>query len=79
MEGESPTLNFQSHTKTIIKTANEKLSAYQSCTVYDWFHEKGLRALLNNENLTLDDMLSKNNDITIHVKYIQKLKIEFYQ
>ena len=36
-------------------------------------HERGLRALLN------DDMLSKSNDTTIHVKNIQKLMIEFYK
>ena len=42
-------------------------------------HERGLRALLNDETLTFDDMLSKSNDTTIHVKNIQKLMIEFYK
>ena len=42
-------------------------------------HERGLRALLNDEASTFNDMLSKNNDTTIHVKNIQKLMIEFYK
>ena len=40
-------------------------------------HERGLRALLNDETSTFNDMLSKSNDTTIHVKNIQKLVIEF--
>ena len=36
-------------------------------------HERGLRALLNDETSTFNDMLSKSNDTTIHVKNIQKL------
>ena len=40
-------------------------------------HERGLRALINDETSTFNDMLSKSNDITIHVKTIQKLMIEF--
>ena len=40
-------------------------------------HERGLRALINDETSTFNDMLSKNNDITIHDKTIQKLMIEF--
>ena len=39
--------------------------------------ERGLRALLNDETSTFNDMLSKSNDTTIHVKNIQKLMIEF--
>ena len=31
-------------------------------------HEKGLTALLKDENLTFNDMLSKSNDTIIHVK-----------
>ena len=31
-------------------------------------HEKGLTALLKDENLTFNDMLSKSNDTVIHVK-----------
>ena len=30
-------------------------------------HERGLRALLNDETSTFNDMLSKRNDTTIHV------------
>ena len=41
-------------------------------------HERGLRALLNDETSTFNDMLSKSNDTTIHVKNFQKLMIEFY-
>ena len=36
---------------------------------------KGLRALLNDKTLTFNDMLSKSNNTTIHVKNIQKLKV----
>ena len=42
-------------------------------------HERGLRALLNDENSTFNDMLSKSNDTTIPVKNIQKLMIELYK
>ena len=42
-------------------------------------HERGLRALLNDETSTFNDMLSKSNDTTIHVKNIQKLIIEFHK
>ena len=42
-------------------------------------HEKGLRALLNDETSTFNDMLSKSVDNTIHLKNIQKLMIEFYK
>ena len=108
-------LNFQSPTKFIIKTANQKLSAlirvapfmtdfnkkvifnslikgqFNYCPLL-WMcstravnhkinrlHERGLRALLNDETSTFNDMLSKSNDATIHVKNIQKLMIEFYK
>ena len=40
-------------------------------------HERGLRALLNDETSTFNDMLSKSNDTTIEVKNIRKLMIEF--
>ena len=40
-------------------------------------HEGGLRALLNDETSTFNDMLSKSNDTTIEVKNIRKLMIEF--
>ena len=42
-------------------------------------HERGLRALLNDETSTFNDyqVLSKSNDTTIHVKNIQKLMIKF--
>ena len=33
--------------------------------------------MLNDETSTFSDMLSKNNDTTIHVKNIQNLMIEF--
>ena len=42
-------------------------------------HERGLVVLLNDETLTFNDMLSKSNDTTTHVKSIQKLMIEFYK
>ena len=42
-------------------------------------YERGLRALLNDETSTFNDMLSKSNNITIHAKNIQKLMIEFYK
>ena len=108
-------LNFQSHPKSIIKTANQKLRAlisvapfmtdFNKKVIFNYFfkgqfnysplrrmfrtrkvnhkinrlHERGLRALLNDEALTFNDMLSKSNDTTIHVKNIQKLMIEFYK
>ena len=40
-------------------------------------HERGLRALLNDETSAFNDMLAKSNDTTIHIKNIQKLMIEF--
>ena len=97
-------LNFQSHTKSIIKTANQKLSAlirvapfmtdFNKEVIFNSFfkghfnycpelwmfstrevnhkinrlHERGLRSLLNDETSTFNDMLSKSNDTTIHVK-----------
>ena len=42
-------------------------------------HERGVRALLNDETSTFNDILSKSNDTTIHVKNIQKLMIAFYK
>ena len=42
-------------------------------------HERRLRALLNDETSTFNDMLSKSNDTTIHVNNIQKLMIEFHK
>ena len=33
----------------------------------------------NDETLTFNDLLSKSNDTTIHVKGIQRLMIEFYK
>ena len=42
-------------------------------------HERGLRAFLNDETSTFNDMLSKSNDTFFHVKNIQKLMIEFYK
>ena len=42
-------------------------------------HERGLRVLLNDETSTFNDMLSKSNDTTIHVKNIQKLMIKLYK
>ena len=108
-------LNFQSHPKSIIKIANQKLSAlirvaplmtgFNKKIMFNSFikrqfnyypllwmfstravdhkinrlHERGLGALLNDEASILNDMLSKSNDTTIHVKNIQKLMIEFYK
>ena len=106
-------LNFQSHTNSIIKTANQNLSAlirvapfminkkvifnsfikgqFNYCPLL-WMlstrainhkinklHEKELKTLLNDETWTFNDMLSKRNDTTIHVKNIQKSMIEFYK
>ena len=42
-------------------------------------HERALRALLNDETSIFNDMLSKSNNTTVHVKNIQKLMIEFYK
>ena len=42
-------------------------------------HERGLIAFLNDETLTINDMLSKSNDATIHVKNIHKFMTEFYK
>ena len=42
-------------------------------------HERGLRALLNDETSTFNDILSKSNDTNIHVKNIQKMMIESYK
>ena len=41
--------------------------------------ERGLRTRLNDETSTFNDMLSKSNVTTLHVKYIQKLKTEFHK
>ena len=41
------------------------------------FHERGLKALLNDETSTFNDMLLESNNTNIHVKNIQKLMIEF--
>ena len=42
-------------------------------------HERGLKALLSDETSTFNEILSKSNDTTIHVKNIQKLMIDFYK
>ena len=42
-------------------------------------HEKELIVLLNGETSTFNDMLSRSNDTTIHVKNMQNLTIEFYK
>ena len=42
-------------------------------------HVRGLRALLTDEDSTFNNMLSKTENTTIHVKNIQKLIIEFYK
>ena len=36
-------------------------------------HERGLRALLNDETSAFNDMLSKSNDTTIHTKKKSKI------
>ena len=97
-------LIFQSDTKSVIKTVNQKLSSLMRVTsfktdlnkkvVFNYFikcqfiyppllrmfstrtvnhrinrfHERGLRALLNDKTSTVTEMLSKINDTTIHVK-----------
>ena len=42
-------------------------------------HERGLRALLNDETSRFNEMLSKSILTTIHIKNIQKLMVEFYK
>ena len=42
-------------------------------------HERGLKALLNDETSTFNDMPPNSNDTTIHLKNIQKLMIEFFR
>ena len=42
-------------------------------------HERGLTTILDEETSTFKDMLSRNNDSTIHVKKIQNLMTEFYK
>ena len=42
-------------------------------------HVRGLRALVNDEDSTFNNMLSKTKNTAIHVKNIQKLIIEFYK
>ena len=100
-------LKFPSHTKSIIKAANQKLSAliwvaplmthfnkkftinsfikgqFNYCSLLWMFstraanqkinrlHER--RALLNHETSTFNNMLSKSNDTTIHVKKYSKI------
>ena len=97
-------LIFQSDTKSVIKTVNQKLSSLMRVTsfktdlnkkvVFNYFikcqfiyppllrmfstrtvnhrinrfHERRLRALLNDKTSTVTEMLSKINDTTIHVK-----------
>ena len=97
-------LIFQSDTKSVIKTVNQKLSSLMRVTsfktdlnkkvVFNYFikcqfiyppllrmfstrtvnhrinrfHERELRALLNDKTSTVTEMLSKINDTTIHVK-----------
>ena len=39
------------------------------------FHERGLRALLNDETSTFYDMLSKINDTAIHLKIILQIEL----
>ena len=41
-------------------------------------HERGLKALLNDETSTFDDMLQKSNEATVYVKNTQNLMIKFY-
>ena len=52
----------------ITRAVNHKISR---------LYERGLRALLNDETSTFNDMLSKSNVTTIHVENIQKSMIEF--
>ena len=42
-------------------------------------HETGLVALLNDETSRFNDMLSKSNDTTLHLKNIQRFMIEFHK
>ena len=42
-------------------------------------HEKGLKALLNDETLTFNDILSQSNNTNIQAKNIKKSMIEFYK
>ena len=52
------------------RAANHKISS---------LNERGLRALLNDETLTFNDIVSKSNDNTIHVNNIQILMVELYK
>ena len=42
-------------------------------------HERGLRALLNDDTSTFNGMVSKSDNTNIHVKNIKKLMIKFYK
>ena len=42
-------------------------------------HERGLRALLNDDTSTFNGMVSKSDNTNIHVKNIKKLMIKYYK
>ena len=42
-------------------------------------HERALRLVCKNENLTFDELLDLDNSITVHQKHLQKLAIEMYK
>ena len=39
-------------------------------------HERALRLVYKNENLTFDELLDLDNSVTVHQKILQKLAIE---
>ena len=42
-------------------------------------HERALRLVYKNKNLTFQELLDKDNTVTIHHKNLQKLAIEMYK
>ena len=42
-------------------------------------HERALRLVYKNENLTFQDLLELDNSVTVHQKNLQKLSTEMYK
>ena len=42
-------------------------------------HERALRLVYKNENSSFQELLGKDNSITIHQRYLQRLAIEMYK
>ena len=45
----------------------------------DKLHERALRVVYKNQNLTFEELLEKDNSVTIHQRNLQKLAIEMYK